>query len=91
MTILSKKTVWTVQDTIKENVIFTGTAEIDDVNDTFAIHGIAESSDNSSEYDFSFSIRKDGLILGFRLENVDLDDLGITQKEVFDFVISFGE
>ena len=33
MTILSRKTVWEVQDTIKENVIFNGYTELDEVKD----------------------------------------------------------
>lgn len=91
MTILSKKTVWSVQDIIGENVVFTGTAEINDVDESFSIHGIVENSETSDEYNFSFSIRRDGFILGFVLENVDLDKLKITQEEVFDFIFSFGE
>ena len=91
MTILSRKTVWEVQDTIRENVIFNGYTELDEVKDIFIIYGTVNDSNRTIKYGFSFSIRKDGMIIGFNMEETPLEYLGITQKEIFDFVISFGE
>lgn len=78
MTILSKKTVWTVQDTIKENVIFKGTTELEEDMTMFVIYGTVEDHNRSLKYGFSFSIRNDGMILGFNMEEAPLDFLGIT-------------
>lgn len=91
MTILSKKIVWTIQDIIKENVIFKGTTELEEDMSMFVIYGTVEDHNRSLKYGFSFSIRKDGMIIGFNMEEAPLEYLGITQKEIFDFVISFGE
>ena len=78
MIILSRKTVWEVQDKIRENVIFNGYTELDEVKDIFVIYGTVDDSNRTIKYNFSFSIRKDGMIIGFNMEEAPLEYLGIT-------------
>ena len=81
----------TIQDIIKEGIIFTGDAEIDETSDLFIMHGTVNKQDINDYIVFFLYINREGLIISFNLEYFGLKTLDITNYEILQFAINSGE